>query len=42
MKIWGAVAFSILLSVGSAHADVLQTAFNALNARLKPVFVATP
>jgi hypothetical protein len=35
MKIWGAVAFAMLLSVGSAYAEVLQTAFDALNASLK-------
>ena len=35
MKIWSSAALAMLLSVGSAHADVLQTAFDALNARLK-------
>lgn len=35
MKIWSAAALAMLLFVGSAHADVLQTAFDALNARLK-------
>jgi hypothetical protein len=35
MRIWGAVGFGIMLSIGCAHADVLQTAFDALNARLK-------
>ena len=35
MKIWSAVALAMLLSLGSAHADVLQTAFDAVNARLK-------
>lgn len=35
MKIWSSAALAVLLSVGSAHADVLQTAFDALNTRLK-------
>lgn len=35
MKIWSAIPLAMLLSVGAAHADVLQTAFDALNATLK-------
>jgi hypothetical protein len=35
MKIWSATALAMLLSVGSAHADMLQTAFDALNGMLK-------
>ena len=35
MKLWCAVGFGMLLSAGSAQADVLQTAFDALNARLR-------
>jgi len=35
MKIWCAVALTMLLPLSSAHADVLQTAFDAVNARLK-------
>jgi hypothetical protein len=35
MKIWSHAVLAMLLSVGAAHADVLNTAFDALNARLK-------